>query len=72
MVKRFSLTLDEEILAYIDDERAKIGVSRPAMISFMVQTYKTQQDALKVVNDMPAIFEKLEELDKKFDGSTTK
>lgn len=67
--KRISLVLDPYVLAYVDSEREKIGVSRAAMFSFMVEQYRNQKEALKVIEDVSGLVEKIEELNDKFDGS---
>ena len=67
-IKAITLRLDEDVLDYLDHERAKYGVSRPAMVSFMIQTYKTQQDALNATGVLSDVVNKLDELNNKLDS----
>lgn len=43
--KRVTITLAEETLAYVDDTAKKIGTSRSAMLAFMIEAYRKQDEA---------------------------
>lgn len=49
---RFNTSLDEHILAYLDSEAKRIGVSRGGMLSFMVEQYKTNRESVAVVGQI--------------------
>lgn len=49
---RFNTSLDEHILAYLDSEAKRIGVSRGGMLSFMIEQYKTNRESIAVVGQI--------------------
>lgn len=69
MTKKVSIDFDENVLAYLDSERSRIGVSRASMLSYMIDQYKLQREAVRAMNQMPQVLSKLEELEGKIDES---
>lgn len=59
---RFNTSLDEHVLAYLDDEAKRIGVTRGGMISFMIEQYKTQKDSMAMVNNMQLLIEQMQNI----------
>lgn len=63
---RFNTNLDEHILAYLDSEAKRIGISRGGMITFMIEKYRNDKDAMDVMNQLPDFIQKINSLEKKF------
>lgn len=61
--KRVSLSLNENILEYLDSEANRIGVSRSAMVALMLEGYRTQKESMLVVNQMKELMQKFEDED---------
>lgn len=62
---RFNTNLDEHILAYLDSEAKRIGISRGGMITFMIEKYRNDKDAMDVMNQLPDFIQKINSLEKK-------
>lgn len=62
--KRISLSLNENILEYLDSEANRIGVTRSAMVALMLEGYRTQKESMLVVNQMKELMQKFEDEDK--------
>lgn len=62
---RFNTNLDEHILAYLDSEAKRIGISRGGMITFMIEKYRNDKDAIDVMNQLPDFIQKINSLEKK-------
>ena len=58
---RVSLQFDEKVLEYIDEEASRIGVSRSAMISFMVEQYKTQKETIASMAVLQDVLNRMDE-----------
>lgn len=69
MVVRLSISLDENLLPKIDKVARDMGLNRSAFLSVAVNQYITQNEAMKMMSDMPALLEKLDELEKKINES---
>ena len=63
---RFNTNLDEHILAYLDSEAKRIGISRGGMITFMIEKYRSDKEAIDVMNQLPDFIQKINSLEKKF------
>lgn len=63
---RFNTNLDEHILAYLDSEAKRIGISRGGMITFMIEKYRNDKDAMDVMNQLPDFIQKINSLEQKF------
>ena len=63
---RFNTNLDEHILAYLDSEAKRIGISRGGMITFMIEKYRNDKDVVDVMNQLPDFIQKINSLEKKF------
>ena len=61
---RFNTNLDEHILAYLDSEAKRIGISRGGMITFMIEKYRNDKDAMDVMNQLPDFIQKINSLEK--------
>ena len=62
---RFNTNLDEHILAYLDSEAKRIGISRGGMITFMIEKYRSDKEAIDVMNQLPDFIQKINSLEKK-------
>lgn len=69
MVVRLSISIDENLLPKIDNVARDMGLNRSAFLSVAVNQYITQNEAMKMMTDMPALLEKLDELEKKINES---
>lgn len=50
--KKVTISLAENTLDYIDVKAKEIGTNRSAMLSFMVETYRKQDDAINVMGQL--------------------
>lgn len=62
---RFNTNLDEHILAYLDSEAKRIGISRGGMITFMIEKYRSDKEAIDVMNQLPDFIQKINSLEQK-------
>lgn len=42
--KRFNVSLNENVLLYLDSEAERIGLSRSGMMALLIDEYKTRRD----------------------------
>ena len=49
-MKKTSISLAERTLSYVDEKAEEIGVNRSAMISFMIESYRKQEENMKVMS----------------------
>lgn len=60
-IKKITVSLNEQVIAYIDKTAKDIGVSRSAMIAFMAETYKAQRESKSTVEELGNLFNKIAE-----------
>lgn len=65
---RFNTSLDEHVLAYLDDEAKRIGVTRGGMISFMIEQYKTQKESVAAIESLQNLVEQMKREEKNKNG----
>lgn len=65
---RFNTSLDEHVLAYLDDEAKRIGVPRSGMISFMIEQYKTQKESVAAIESLQNLVEQMKREEKNKNG----
>lgn len=70
MAMRLNISIDENLVPKIDEVAKEMGLSRSAFLSVAVNQYIMQNDAMKMMSDMPALMQKLEELEEKINSSS--
>lgn len=60
-IRKITVSLNEQVINYIDSVAEEIGVSRSAMIAFMAETYKAQRESKTTVEELGNLFSKLSE-----------
>lgn len=70
MAMRLNISIDENLVPKIDEVAKEMGLSRSAFLSVAVNQYIMQNDAMKMMSDMPALMKKLEELEEKLNSSS--
>ncbi len=58
------MTIADKTLEYVDEKAKEMGVNRSAMITFMIQTYKKQEENLVAMNKID-VLKQLSELENK-------
>lgn len=69
MVVRLSISVSDELLPKIDRTAKDMGLNRSAFLTVAVNQFIMQNDAMKMMGDMPALMEKLEALEDKINDS---
>lgn len=67
-MRRLSISLQDELVDEIDKVADSMGLNRSAFITVAVNNYIMQNEAMKMMNDMPALMKKLDDLEKKIGG----
>lgn len=62
---RINIYLTKELKDYVDNSAREFGISTSAFMTMMIQNYKQQNEAIKVMGDMNLILSKLDLLEKK-------
>ena len=65
---RINVYLSSDLKEYVDSSAKNFGVSTSAFMTMIIQSYKQQSEAMKVMGDMGEILNRLEALDKKIGG----
>lgn len=47
-IKRFNVSLSENVLEYLDSEAERVGLSRSAMIAMVVEYYRTDRASSEI------------------------
>ena len=56
--KKVSVSFAEKTLEYIDFQAEEIGVTRSAMIAFMVEQYRKQDETMSTLRELQELIEK--------------
>lgn len=56
--KKVSVSFAEKTLEYIDFQAEEIGVTRSAMIAFMVEQYRKQDETMSTLKELQELIEK--------------
>lgn len=56
--KKVSVSFAEKTLEYIDFQAEEIGVTRSAMIAFMVEQYRKQDETMSTLRELQEMIEK--------------
>lgn len=55
--KKVSVSFAEKTLEYIDFQAEEIGVTRSAMIAFMVEQYRKQDETMSTLRELQELIE---------------
>ena len=56
--KKVSVSFAEKTLEYIDFQAEEIGVTRSAMLAFMVEQYRKQDETMSTLRELQELIEK--------------
>lgn len=59
--KKVSVSFAEKVLEYIDVKAEEIGVTRSAMLAFMVEQYKKQDETMSTLKELQVMIENEQE-----------
>ena len=59
--KKVSVSIAEKVLEYIDVKAEEIGVTRSAMLAFMVEQYKKQDETMSTLKELQVMIENEQE-----------
>lgn len=59
-IKKVTVSFSEKTLEYVDSKAEEIGVTRSAMLAFMVEMYRKQDEATDMISQLQGVLEKEE------------
>ena len=62
---RINVYLAQELKDYVDNSARQFGLSTSAFMTMIIQNYKQQNEAMKVMGDMGEVLTKLNEIESK-------
>lgn len=57
-IKKVTVSFSEKTLEYVDLKAEEIGVTRSAMMSFMVEMYRKQDEATDMISQLQEVLDK--------------
>lgn len=59
-IKKVTVSFSEKTLEYVDSKAEEIGVTRSAMLAFMAEMYRKQDEATDMISQLQGVLEKEE------------
>lgn len=69
MVKRANISLSDEVMDKVDERAEEMGLNRSAFITVAVNNYFLQEDAMRIAKEIPMFIQKIDEIEKRINGS---
>lgn len=63
-ISRFNIRMPSELSEWLDDEAARIGISKNAVVMLAVENYRKEKEVLSRMADMGELVAKIEQLEK--------